>query len=96
MIKSSINPVLTLDYMIHEDENKIFDRKSAQLKPSDIADEISAYANADGGTIVFGISDKTRRLEGINAVGRKKLIILLMLLWIAVTPHRNIKRNFLI
>ena len=25
MIKSSINPVLTLDYMIHEDENKIFD-----------------------------------------------------------------------
>ena len=43
MIKSSINPVLTLDYMIHEDENKIFDRKSAQLKPSDIADEISAY-----------------------------------------------------
>lgn len=73
MIKSSINPVLTLDYMIHEDENKIFDRKSAQLKPSDIADEISAYANADGGTIVFGISDKTRRLEGINAVGAEKI-----------------------
>lgn len=96
MIKSSINPVLTLDYMIHEDENKIFDRKSAQLKPSDIADEISAYANADGGTIVFGISDKTRRLEGINAVGAEKLIILLMLLWIAVILHRNIKRNFLI
>ena len=72
MIKSSINPVLTLDYMIHEDENKIFDRKSAQLKPSDIADEISAYANADGGTIVFGISDKMRRLEGINAVGVEK------------------------
>ncbi len=73
MIKSSINPVLTLDYMIHEDENKIFDRKSAQLKPSDIADEISAYANADGGTIVFGISDKMRRLEGINAVGAEKI-----------------------
>lgn len=32
MVKSSINPVLTLDYMLHEDENKIFDRKSAQLK----------------------------------------------------------------
>lgn len=73
MIKSSINPVLTLDYMIHEDENKIFDRKSAKLKPSEIADEISAYANADGGTIVFGISDKTRRLEGINAVGAEKI-----------------------
>ncbi len=73
MVKSSINPVLTLDYMLREDENKIFDRKSAQLKPSDIADEISAYANADGGTIVFGISDKTRRLEGINAAGAEKI-----------------------
>ena len=73
MVRSSINPVLTLDYMLDEDENKIFDRKSAQLKPSDIADEISAYANADGGTIVFGISDKTRRLEGINAIGAEKI-----------------------
>ncbi|MBD5515850.1 MAG: cell filamentation protein Fic [Lachnospiraceae bacterium] len=73
MVRSSINPILTLDYMIKEDENKIFDRKSAQLKPSDIADEISAYANAEGGTIVFGISDKTRRLEGINAVGTEKI-----------------------
>ena len=73
MVRSSINPILTLDYMIKEDENKIFDRKSAQLKPSDIADEISAYANAEGGTIVFGISDKTRRLEGINAVGAEKI-----------------------
>ena len=73
MVRSSINPILTLDYMIKEDENKIFERKSAQLKPSDIADEISAYANAEGGTIVFGISDKTRRLEGINAVGMEKI-----------------------
>lgn len=73
MVKSSINSILTLDYMIHENENKIFDRKSAQLKPSDIAGEISAYANANGGTIVFGISDKTRRLEGINAVGTEKI-----------------------
>ncbi|MBD5503980.1 MAG: cell filamentation protein Fic [Lachnospiraceae bacterium] len=73
MVRSSINPILTLDYMIKEDENKIFERKSAQLKPSDIADEISAYANAEGGTIVFGISDKTRRLEGINAVGTEKI-----------------------
>lgn len=32
MVKSSINPVLALDCMIHEDENKIFDWKSAQLK----------------------------------------------------------------
>lgn len=41
-VGSSINPILTLDYIIIEDENKIFERKSAQLKPSDIADEISA------------------------------------------------------
>lgn len=71
MIKYSINSILALNYMINEDENKIFDRKFAQLKPSDIADEISAYA--DGGTIVLGISDKIRRLEGINAVGAEKI-----------------------
>lgn len=30
-IKSTINPILTLDYMIDEDENKIFDRKAEAI-----------------------------------------------------------------
>lgn len=73
MIKSKINPILTLDYILKEDENKYFDRKSAQVKPSDIASLISAFANAEGGTIVIGISDKTRRIEGINQFGSEKI-----------------------
>ena len=72
-IRSKINPILTLDYMISEPENKYFDRKSAKIKPSDIADLISAFANAEGGTIVLGISDRKRVLEGINWIGEDKI-----------------------
>lgn len=65
--------MLTLEYMLTEDENKYFDRKSARVKPSEIADLISAFANAEGGTIVIGISDKRRLLEGINEIGSVKI-----------------------
>ena len=69
MAQSRINPMLTLEYMQNEHENKYFDRKSAKIKPSDLAPLISAFANADGGTIVIGVSDKTHELEGINLAG---------------------------
>lgn len=72
-IKSVINPIFTLEYMVTEDENKYFDRKSAKIKVSDIADLISAFANAEGGTIVIGISDKTRKIEGINSLDSEKI-----------------------
>jgi ATP-dependent DNA helicase RecG len=67
------NTILTLDYIVSENEKKFFDRKSGQLKPSDICDLISAFANAEGGTIIIGVSDKTRRLEGINCYGEQKI-----------------------
>lgn len=69
--------MLTLEYLTTEHENKYFDRKSAQIKPSDIADLISAFANAEGGTVVIGISDKRKILEGINAVGEDKIYSLI-------------------
>lgn len=72
-IRSKIRPILTLDYLIKEPENKLFDRKSAQVKVAEIASLISAFANAEGGTIVIGISDKTRKVEGINAFGTDKI-----------------------
>lgn len=72
-IKSVVHPFLTLDYIITEDENKYFDRKSARIKVSDIADLISAFANAEGGTIVIGISDKTKKIEGINGLDTDKI-----------------------
>jgi ATP-dependent DNA helicase RecG len=39
-------------YMAMAEENKWFDGKSSRIKPSDIYDLISAFANAEGGTIV--------------------------------------------
>ncbi len=72
-MQSKINPLLTLEYMLEEEENKYFDRKSAQIKPSELADLISAFANAEGGTIVLGISDKKRTLEGINKIGTVRI-----------------------
>lgn len=72
-IASKINPLLTLEYMQTESENKYFDRKSGQIKVSDLAQHISAFANADGGTLVIGISDKKRTLEGINSCGDEKV-----------------------
>ena len=73
MNKSQINPILTMNYMTQMAENKYFDRKSAKIKPADLAEIISAFANAEGGTIVIGISDKTREIEGINDFGDTKI-----------------------
>lgn len=72
LITSKINPILNLDYMTSEPENKYFDRKSAKIKPSDLAKLISAFANAEGGTIVIGISDD-KTIEGINNIGPDKI-----------------------
>lgn len=73
MIKSKVNPLLTLEHMIEEPENKYFDRKEARIKPSDIAPLIVAFANAEGGTIVIGISDKKKTIEGFQEVGIEKI-----------------------
>lgn len=73
MIKSKYNSKLTLKYMTTNKENKFFDRKSAKVKPSDIAPWVLAFANAEGGTIIIGISDKTMRVEGINEFGEDKI-----------------------
>lgn len=73
MTGSKFYSFLTLEYMTTAHENKYFDRKSAQIKPSDLAPLISGFANAGGGTIAIGISDKTMRLEGINDFGEGKI-----------------------
>ena len=38
-------------------ENQYFDRKSARIKPNDVARHIVAFANAAGGKLVIGIED---------------------------------------
>jgi ATP-dependent DNA helicase RecG len=51
-------------------EDQWFDRKSARIAAKDLADAMIALANAEGGTIVIGLSDG--RVEGIDGapVGR--------------------------
>lgn len=39
------------------DEDQYFDRKSARLAPKELANHISAFSNASGGTIVLGIEN---------------------------------------
>ena len=62
-IQSQYQPFLTIDYIVKEDENKLFDRKSSKVKPTDIAPIISAFANAEGGTVVIGVAEKTREIH---------------------------------
>ena len=71
-IHSAINSVLTLEYIQNEPENKYFDRKSAKVQPANLSEIISAFANADGGTIVIGIGDNGS-LEGIHSAGKNKI-----------------------
>lgn len=94
-IKSIINPIFTLDYLITADENKYFDRKSANVKVSDIANLISAFANAEGGTVVIGISDKTKKIEGINAFDSEKLNNLISAPKDCCKPMPDYKEEFL-
>ena len=70
---SRINPLLTIEYMQSEGENKYFDRKSSQIRVVDLAPHICAFANADGGTLAIGISDKEKSIEGINSCGDEKI-----------------------
>ena len=47
-------------------EGQTFDCKSIHIEPKALANTIVAMANADGGMIAVGISDKNRRIEGID------------------------------
>jgi len=56
--------------LLAADEDQWFDRKSARVKPRALADALVAFANADGGVIVIGLSDG--RVEGTDALGRAR------------------------
>lgn len=56
----------TIEELQHMPEGQTFDCKSIHIDPKALATTIIAMANADGGMIAVGISDKTRRIEGID------------------------------
>ena len=57
---------MTIAEVLAMNEKQIFDRKSILIKPADLSDTLCAFANADGGTVAIGISDKKRRIEGVD------------------------------
>lgn len=52
-----IPEIFTEEYLRTEPEGQYFDRKSARIKPADIAKHLIAFANANGGVLVIGIED---------------------------------------
>lgn len=57
---------MNLQEIITRKEDQTFDCKSIQIEPKALAITIVAFANADGGVIAIGVSDKTRKIEGVN------------------------------
>ena len=57
---------MTIQEIQTRKEDQTFDCKSIQIDPKALAIPIVAFANADGGTIVIGVSDKTRKIEGVD------------------------------
>ena len=57
--------MMTIEEIRTGKEGQTFDLKSIQIDPKALAIPIVAMANADGGMLAIGISDKTRRIEGV-------------------------------
>ncbi len=57
---------MTIQDIQNRKEDQTFDRKSIQIDPKALAIPIVAFANADGGVIAIGVSDKTRTIEGVD------------------------------
>lgn len=63
---------ISIEYICHNQENQYFDRKSARIKPSDIAKHIVAFANANGGILAIGVEDDGQ-VTGFNYSGTKSI-----------------------
>ena len=57
---------MTIQEIQTRKEDQTFDCKSIQIDPKALAVPIVAMANADGGVIAIGVSDKKRTLEGVD------------------------------
>ena len=57
---------MNIQEIIARKEDQTFDCKSIQIEPKALAVPIVAFANANGGVIAIDVSDKTRRIEGVD------------------------------
>lgn len=71
-IKKEESLSLTLDEIQNKIENQYLDRKSARIRPKDIAKHLIAFANASGGVLIIGVEDDGR-ITGFNEVGIHKI-----------------------
>lgn len=62
---------MTIQKIQTRKEDQTFDCKSIQIAPKVLAVSIVALANADGGTIAIGVSDKTRKNRGGGSTYRE-------------------------
>ena len=62
---------MTIQEIRTHKEDQTFDCKSIQIDPKALAITIVAFANADGGDISIGVSDKTRKIEGVDQYTEK-------------------------
>lgn len=70
---SKSNSIITVDYLKKQVENQYFERKGLGeelIKPGKIAEEIIGMLNADGGILVFGVSDEGE-IQDLNTLGNK-------------------------
>lgn len=93
--QSIFQPFITINYIKEQPENKLFDRKSSRVKPGDLAPIISAFANAEGGTIVIGVNDKTRAFEGVNGISSDQINDLISAPKDMCVPMPQYKEEFL-
>lgn len=49
--------IITDKYLMEQKEDQYFERKSARIKPEDVARHLVAFSNANGGILLIGIED---------------------------------------
>lgn len=70
-VVSKINTLVTKGYLQTQVENQYFERKGLgekDIKPAKIADELIGMLNADGGVLVFGVSN-SGEIEDLKTLG---------------------------
>jgi ATP-dependent DNA helicase RecG len=70
---STINTLITEEYLCTKKENQYFERKGLgekDIKPTKIAEELIGMLNADGGVLAFGVSD-TGEIQDVNTLDHK-------------------------
>ena len=85
---------MTIQEITTRKEDQTFECKSIQIDPKALAVPIVAMANADGGMLAIGVSDKTRKIEGVDQ-HTEKLNDLLRVPFDFCNPSVSVKCSYL-